>query len=310
MIVLDGTADLSPMYNEDYIYRLPNRQFLRSLSYLTLVLCDLDTTLRQFKTPHNTLPQMITRYLRAATSHDPNLVLFTHQATEAQFTAQCFDKGHTGHFNNIKGLNSYASATNIAQIGLNRMPSAAYLTIDLAHDEAARTRLDETVTYEDAAQITQQISTEMEYNIRTAVGYMLADIEQNFYRSAIRRSDNLQPVTYYLFFNHRTNQLLIDTIRERYTHLGAKISVVEKAELERYRPMGTIQMNIARIQRWYEEWDGTAVKRKSILEQTGLTAAQYNRLIRHPDASQIKDLLTKAALKAHSMGKPQGWYAK
>lgn len=310
VIVLDGTADLLPMYREDYIHRLPTRHFERSLSYLTLVLCDLDVTARQLKVPHSTLPQLITRYLADNTGHDRNLVLFTYQGAEVLFTKQGFDKDHTGHFNNIKGLNSYATATNIAQIGLNRMPSAAYLTMDLAHDEASRVKLDEVETDEAAAMVTQQACVDMDYNVDTAVGYMLADIEQNFYRSAIRRIDNLQPVTYYLFFNHGTNRQLIDAIRERYGRLGAKVRVVEREELERYRPTEVIRANIMKLQQWYDGWDGHLVKKTDILRATNLNRNQFDNALKHPDAAEIKFKFDAAKEKAAEQGRRRGYYMK
>ena len=38
---------------------------------------------------------------------------------------------------------------------------------------------------------------------------ILADIEQNFFRSGIRRADNEDEVAFYLFMNMETNQDLI-----------------------------------------------------------------------------------------------------
>ena len=77
VIVLDGTADVSPMYDEDYIHKLPTRSYSRSLSYLKIKLCDLPTGESDLRSDPVETAKMIHAYLKAATGNDRNLVVFS-----------------------------------------------------------------------------------------------------------------------------------------------------------------------------------------------------------------------------------------
>lgn len=233
VIVLDGTADISPMYREDYIHMGPRRQFVRSMSYLTIKLCDVDTSEKALREGKGQIQKMIHRYLQDATQKDPNLVVFTRKSAEAAFHRLGMDMDHTGHFNNIKGLNSYNQSTNIAQVGLNRLPPVNYYVMDLARDEEARQRLTEATSTEEMKEAIRLVSEAAEFNVQTMTGAVLADIEQNMFRSAIRNADNCSPVTYYLFFAHEHYRELIGAIRDRYEALGTKVEIEDRECVEK-----------------------------------------------------------------------------
>lgn len=310
VVILDGTADISPMYREDYIHLLPNRKFLRSLSYLTIRLCDVDTAERALRENQNSVLKMIHNYLKSVTGNDPNLVVFTRKSAEAAFHNLGMDAAHTGHFNNIKGLNSYNQATSIAQVGLNRMPPVNYFVMDLARDEHAREILSAARTPQEMADAIKQVREEMNYNVETMTSVVLADIEQNIFRSAIRNADNCQPVTYYLFFAHEQYERLVAAIRERYERLGATVEVVGGKAVEAFWPQDDVGARLERIQHWYDNWDGKAIKRKEILAVTSMTAKSFENTLKLRPGSHIALLMKAAQEKARAAGYKRGWFKK
>ena len=310
VIILDGTADLLPIYQEDYIELGGVRQFERSMGYLTIVLCDLDTKSSLLNHKDSTLPATVRSFLAADTKRDPSLVIFTSKAAEGKFSRLGFDSNHLGHFNNIKGLNTYSQAVNIAQVGLNRNQQAHYFAMDLGRNVDLRERLAASNDFAGALAATKEVSRELKYNEGTATRYILADIEQNMFRSAIRKVGNDQDVNYYLFFNHETNQALIATMKDRYERLRVKFRVVSRDEIEKHKPVSMIEERIAKIQKWYDGWDGQPVKRSDILIQLKMDRKAFDKALEHPSAIAIHDLLKAAAQKARDAGYKRGWYMK
>ena len=310
VIVLDGTADISPMYREDYIHMGPRRQFVRSMSYLTIKLCDVDTSEKALREGKGQIQKMIHSYLQAATQKDPDLVVFTRKRAEAAFHRLGMDMDHTGHFNNIKGLNSYSQSTNIAQVGLNRLPPVNYYVMDLARDEEARQRLTEATSTEEMTEAVRLVSEAAEFNVQTMTGAVLADIEQNMFRSAIRNADNCSPVTYYLFFAHEHYRELIDAIRDRYEALGAKVEIEDRECVEKYAPNDSVQKRLETIQAWYDQWDGEPIKRSFVLKMLGMTAKEFENTLRLRPGSRTVLLIMEAGQTARRAGHKRGWLKK
>lgn len=310
VIVLDGTADISPLYHEDYVHILPNREFIRSLSYLTIKLCDVDTSEKALREGRGQVQKTIYRYLKEAVGHDPNLVVFTRKSAEESFHRLGIDAAHTGHFNNIKGLNSYNQSTNIAQVGLNRLPPVNYFVMDLAHDAEAREALVSVQTMQGLDDATQQVRKDMGYNIETMTRSVLADIEQNLFRSAIRNVDNVQPVTYYLFFAHERYEELITAIKARYGRLGAKVETVGGEVVQAYANADIIPTRIQRTSLWLQEWDGKPMRRRDLLKELAMNRNAFDVMLRHRDAGELKRQYKQYAQSAKEAGYPAGWIKK
>lgn len=310
VIVLDGTADISPMYREDYIHMGPRRQFVRSMSYLTIKLCDVDTSEKALREGEGQIQKMIHSYLQDATQKDPNLVVFTRKSAEAAFHKLGMDAAHTGHFNNIKGLNSYSQSTNIAQVGLNRLPPVNYYVMDLARDEDARQRLTEAASTEEMKDVVRLISESAEFNVQTMTGAVLADIEQNMFRSAIRNADNCSPVTYYLFFAHEHYRELIDAIRDRYEALGAKVEQIDQEEVESFFDTDSMQRRILRTMSFLIQWDGAPMRRRDLLRRLDMDRNDFDAMMRHPDAQEVKEYYAACVSTAREHGHPRGWIRK
>ena len=152
VIILDATGDISPVYSgQEYIDMRDGVNYLRTLSPLTIMLGDIDTskhTLSQIRCP---VPAIITSYLNDQGYNESNSYLFTYKSKETRF-CKGFPK-RTEHFGNIKGKNEYASAECIAQVGLNEMQPVQYLVHLLARDTELLSRLHELQDTETCAEL-------------------------------------------------------------------------------------------------------------------------------------------------------------
>lgn len=309
VIILDGTADISPMYDEDYIDMPRNRGYSRSLSCLTVKLCDLPTGESDLRDDPARTAKMIRAYPAAVTGSDRNLVIFSNEKMEAAFRKLGFDEHHTGHFNNIKGLNSYKEAHNIAQIGVNRKPPVDYLTLDLARNEEVRTQLAVESTNDAIAAMNAARKT-LDYSKATMTRHVLADMEQNMYRGVIRNADNTQLFTYYVFFDHQQYADLIKEIHKRYDPLGAKVELVKRATVEAYKPKNLIDERIEASEKWFECWDGKPIQQSKMYAAIGMDRTAFNNMLKQKKAQHVKIRADEAKQKAAEKGLPQGWLSK
>lgn len=307
VIVLDGTATVSPMYDEDYVYMNPTRDFIRSLAYLTIRICDVPTGESELRGNAGETAKMIRGYLAYATGVDHDLVIFSSKKMEDSFRAAGFDKEHTGHFNNIKGLNSYSRAVNIAQVGLNRKPPIEYLTLDLARNADVREQLIADTAAEGYIAAMDKAREALDYSRETMTRHVLADMEQNMYRGVIRNAANTKPYTYYVFFAHDQYQRLIEMIRERYEPLGAKVELVSRDEVEAYRPQGAEAARVAVIDEWLDHWDGTAIRQKDVYKKLGMERPEFNNALASPAGIRVKARIDEAKQKAKAAGLKTGW---
>lgn len=310
VIVLDGTAEISPMYDEDYIHLHSDRSFTRSLSYLTIKLCDVPTAESDLRDDPSQTAKMILNYLAAATGHDNNLIVFSSEKMERQFHLLGFDQKHTGHFNNIKGLNNYSIAQNIAQVGLNRKPPVEYLTLDLAHNEEVRKKLAAETISEGPVDAMRNARVTMDYDTNTMAHHVLTDLEQNMYRGVIRSAANTKPYTYYIFFDHERNKPLIDMIKKRYEALDAKVEFVSRSEVEKFKPKSALEERIDAIEGWYKNWDGSPIKQSAVYKKLGMSRNDFNYVLAHEKAENIRGLIEEAKEAAQSAGEKKGWLMK
>lgn len=307
VIVLDGTATVSPMYDEDYVHMSPTRDFVRSLAYLNIRICDVPTGESELRGNAGETAKMICAYLAHATGVDHELIIFSSKKMEESFRAAGFDKEHTGHFNNIKGLNSYSRAVNIAQVGLNRKPPIEYLMLDLARNDDVREQLITDTVAEGHSVAMDKAREALDYSLEPMTRHVLADMEQNMYRGVIRNAANTKPYTYYVFFAHDQYQQLIEMIRERYEPLGAKVELVSRDEVEAYRPQGAEAARVAVIEEWLDHWDGTAIRQRDVYKKLGMERTEFNNALASPAGTRVKARIDEAKQKAKAAGLKTGW---
>ncbi|MBQ2953236.1 MAG: DEAD/DEAH box helicase family protein [Clostridia bacterium] len=307
VIVLDGTATVSPMYDEDYVYMSPTRDFIRSLAYLTIRICDVPTGESELRGKTGETAKMIRGYLSHATGVDHDLVIFSSKKMEDSFRAAGFDNEHTGHFNNIKGLNSYSRAVNIAQVGLNRKPPIEYLTLDLARNDDVREQLIADTATEGYIAAMSRAREALDYSRETMTRHVLADMEQNMYRGVIRNAANTKPYTYYVFFEHDHYQQLIAAVKERYEPLGATVELVSRETVEAYRPQGTESARVAAIAAWLDHWDGTPIRQSKVYKKLGMERPEFNNALASPAGARVKAQIDEAKQNAKAAGLKTGW---
>ena len=277
VFVLDGTADISPEYRLKCIQMVNCSRFKRDLSKLTINIVNVNTSkdrLLKNDEKTNKLIQTIIDYIKALPLNIDTV--FTYQAIENEFIK---DFANVAHLGDIKGRNDFRIVNNICQVGLNRMSELLYYLyaneIGMFNDtdKALIKRIYDKTTIDE---------------IRCKM--ILADIEQNIFRSKIRNNDNKEVCTYTLFFNTiEPNKLidgnykpLVDMIKSRYEPLGAVVNVIDtpiefklfKADIRKTKEETTLQ----KFNKWRNNQHNRRFKRKDIMTECNLTESQFKEL--------------------------------
>lgn len=243
VIILDGTGDvhpdtaLSPVPDYIDMRTAESEKFVRWLDMLTIHVVNESTgrtTLSGAK--GQAKKKYIRDYLKQLHTKDSTLsadtkpVVFTYLAVEKYFSNAGFT---TEHFNNIKGKNDYRNSRLIAQIGMNRLPGWYILSYYLSEHPQWKAELDRTPAMETHNAIIQKLVGDSDSFLDIISRFLLADIEQNMFRSAIRQSDFVQSVHYYIFTkkNQQEYSRLLELMRERYEPKRARI-VEEEIPIE------------------------------------------------------------------------------
>lgn len=223
VFVLDGTADISPEYMLNCVNMVDCKDFKKDLSNLTITIVNVNTSkgrLLKNDEKTNNLIQTIIDYIKALPLNIDTV--FTYKDIEANFKN---DFKNVEHLGNIKGRNDFRTVNNICQVGLNRMSELLYYLYANEiyyfndNDKSLIKRIYDKETIDD---------------IRCKM--ILADIEQNIFRSKIRNSDNKEKCNYTLLFNTTEPsklfdgkyQPLVEMIKKRYEVLGAVINVIDE----------------------------------------------------------------------------------
>ncbi len=305
VIVLDGTGDISPIYSgQDYIDMRSGMNFVRSLSHLTIKTGDIDTSKAHLSVRNSPVPKTILNYIDDNQETIYNTWLFTYKDTEDKFEHYYIK---TAHFGAIKGLNEFADAEYIAQVGLNELQPVHYLVHLLARNEELRKGLAGLSPEENCEQI-RKIMRETDNCAEIKVAHILADVDQNMFRSAIRSAKNRNDVTFYLFYKHSYISQLRDAIKDRYCGLlGGKMEIVKEENILEYQPEKK-ETTADAIYRWYCEWDGSLKKREAIAEEIGISADVLKVTVNRDD--RLRPLFAKAKAAGKEITGKNGYYAK
>lgn len=301
VIVLDGTADVSPAYDFDYIHvhHECDRFNTRRLDNLTINVIDLSTSKYSMRENKSEIAEYVNEYLQENIPTNMEYGIFTYKEAENYFAKVCNATVYD-HFGHIKGRNDFANLCHIAQVGLNRFPPAYYFMY-LLHIDRIKP-IDEPYSWynmlrnlEKEDKIThrkhkKQVSTlvdvlgnksEMVYSI--IFRFILADIEQNLFRMKIRRNDCTDDVCYYIFIKTRTyHKLIVELARRLGDKHGAhivEVSTPVQAEIDKMMrsPEGRGYKKLLEWMRKNETDYGRVFSTKEVLEETGLTQEQFTR---------------------------------
>ena len=302
VIILDGTGKVSPIYGgQSYVKVHDEKNYLRSLSYLTIKLCDLGTSRYDFFKDRNSIAPHVKRYLIEDGNKLDEMYYFTYKNKRSKFG----DSKHTAHFGDIKGKNEFRETKVITQVGLNSLQPPQYLAHVLARNEDLRLAL-VGKSREETQALLEQITQKAVYK-EFAAKHVLADIDQCIFRSAIRNSGNTEAITYYLFYRQSSNRLLTKEIEERYKNeLKANVLPIKNEDIETAWARQSDNPR-ERISIWVsEKWDGLPIKKKKVLEKLELKNNTFDSTIRR----HFKDEFAQYKANAKAMGYPTGYYAK
>ena len=280
VVVFDGTADIHPNYDLDYIEMVDCSNYKRKLDNLTIYVIDCNTSKRKLSEDHS---HNDGRLLKAI-SNDicarfGNPVVFCHMERARELQNQF---SRVNYFGNIKGRNEYRDADCIIQIGVNRYPDYVYrLTAfhnSLFSSEIKPKRFIKVVGNNWIENKTADTMNRM----------LLADIEQNLFRGAIRNKDFSGKMTYAIYANafdaNGEESQLVRFIRARYEPAGATVEVIDAPVIKVMSRKGDTKAQ--KIIDWIDALpSGTVFKVSDLLRSLKITntefqTAKYNKLLK------------------------------
>jgi len=290
VIIMDGTAEIHPDYQQDFIDMRDGSKYERALDNLDLrFIGGLKTDKSYYEENCKLLTQLIAAYMY---EKHPNtdIAAFTYDSTEAVAKEHFSD---TAHFGAIKGKNEFRNYSCIAQLGMFRFPESFYLTYFLwqnkQHLEAIKA-----LDLEHTADYLKNLVKTQEYQI-TVSRFLLADLEQNMFRSTIRQSDSVDPAHYYVFCDIERYALLFSLAQRKYGLYDANVQMQNETDyfwLKQIEltPQGKLK-NEYKLRYWiYKLPSGTLFStRKSKIEgeecrlmlspeESGITHKQYEKV--------------------------------
>lgn len=217
VFILDGTANVSPEYKLKCFEFIDCAAFKRDLKNLTINIVDISASKTKLtQSNQGSYIRCIIDFLKK--QPDRIEAVFSYKQLKTRLE-QDFEL--VNWFGNIKGTNQYINRASIGQIGVNRYSDLVYV---LYANEIGR------FNDEDDTIIQRVYDTQTIAQIRC--GQIVADIEQNLYRCAIRNIENRMRCTYTIVTSHyeRSNLFesydpLVAAIQKRFA--GASINLID-----------------------------------------------------------------------------------
>lgn len=290
--ILDGTADISPEYKLKKINIVDCSEFKRDLSNLTINIVDVNTSKERLTKSGNKTENLIKTLVSYVHSLPLNIdTIFTYKAISSKFANEF---KNIKWFGNIKGTNQYRNINHICQIGLNRYSDLTYVLYANAIGQ---------FNDENKELINRIYDLETVNNIRCNL--ILADLEQNIYRSKIRNTDNKEKCVYTLIcnFSEQNNLIedykpLIEIVKSRYEPLGATVNLIDTpTEFKILKIKERNTKNKSSVQKFID-WlnlqpKGKVFKRADLMTECKITKSQFK---------DIKDSGVLNALKTSKQG--------
>lgn len=238
VIILDGTADLSPEYQiyPDLDMRTEQCEpYKRSLSRLYIDIIPKrtgKTVLQNNPSLASSVVDDVHDALQRMLPSNQEPVVFSYKFLREKFQNYYHEK--YDWFGDIKGKNDYREEEYIAQVGLHRFPQSSYFMLELARFPQLAETLPVTAvniegSYEEHSNaILAHINEATGYTQEAAYREILADLEQNLFRGIIRESRSDKDYHFYLFTSTSYNSKLIEMIKQRYEVLGGHVTIHEK----------------------------------------------------------------------------------
>lgn len=289
--VFDATADIDPRYDLDYVeikdgkkYNKPLNMAITNVNIPTskTTLCNRDSIKLT-----NFIKGYIKNNVACGFGKQRKVLIVTYKNICNRFSSE-FD--YVGYFGNLKGFNDYKDILKMTHIGLNRYSNMAYFYIYCGchmdkYRELSQMPTDESLNFlTDLAQNQKYPDFLEDIMVRS----MLADLEQNIFRLAIRNYENTENVQVWTFYNASGGlySSLSDAIENRYKEYGVLFEYEDTPEelkigkiKDRKPPNGKKMTNAQKIIDWHEKLpSGTDYEIKEILKETGLTNKQFQKV--------------------------------
>lgn len=292
VVILDGSANISPDYKVDYVNMVDCSAFTPNLSNLTIDIVNVSTGKTNLCANTKKAKSQVNGIIKyIAELPDKPDAIFTYKRLQEYISTNMPINCKYAHFGDIKGTNNFRDCKNIIQIGINRYPPDYYLMT------ACFVRLQPhkkgTVIFS-----RKRAANNVMYDS------LLAELEQNIYRSAIRNHNEKTPVKYTILVNTHEYAELIKRIQDRYQPFGAKINIsrtpneILSVKTTNRKPNNDSENTKAQAILCWIQKQTKEFKLAELLEGTGIKRGTYkDTLKRHPE---IKDLLdTMRTKKGH-----------
>ncbi len=302
IIVLDGSADITPEYDADYIDLKNCSRFNVPLDNLEIVCVNVNTSKSKLKpdsAEREDILEAIRKYLQ---KHCPQVPVFTYLQNDKDFSENVLrDKKNPSeyvkrHFGAIRGVNDYRDCVELAQIGLNRYDELTYFLLTELSEEKKNflksLKPEQGVIefekifalYEEGAVSTTE----------TMLKSILADVEQNLFRCAIRNVNFDGKVKYLMFFDVKNYAQLIEMMKKRYGSLGAKIIVRDKPmtlkikKIEKRKSKTEDNTAPQKFIQWCRgQQPGRIVSTKEIMKEACLDRVEFKNLDKSDECKSI-----------------------
>lgn len=197
---------------------------------------------------------------------------------------------YVGYFGNLKGFNDYKDILKMTHIGLNRYSNMAYFYIYCGCHMDKYKVLSEMPTDESLKFLTDLAQNQKypHFLEDIMVRSMLADLEQNIFRLAIRNYGNTENVQVWTFYNASGGlySSLSKAIESRYKEYGVVFEYEDKPEelkiekiKDRKPPNGKKMTNAQKVIEWYEKLPiNEEFKIGKVLLETQLTNNQLQNV--------------------------------
>ena len=278
VFVLDGTADISPEMRLKCVELVNCNRFRKDLSKLTINIVNFNTSKSKLTDNSESTKKLFAGMIQYIKSRTPEIdTVFTYQAIESEFKENF---KNVEHFGNIKGGNQYRNVNNICQVGMHRWPELVYTLY-----------FSEIIQYNEDYELTNVIGDIIDIdNLKCRL--LLADMEQNMFRSKIRNRDNTEECVFTLIYNPLEKNVffeeyspLLKAIMERYNTSGVKINFTEDPpEFKEIKAMSRKTVKETTAQKFYK-WvrqphDIKEFMRKDVMRECGITESQFKDLKR------------------------------
>ena len=293
--VFDATADIDPDYKLDYVKIIDCSKYNTPIN-LTINFLNVASSKSQLVNSSNSESQIKAIYKTIKEycyqKGFGNTLIVTYKPIEEKFKGSDF---MINHFGGIKGMNEFLECSKFAHVGNNRFDPFVYFIKYISQKPELLKMLkgmDELTSREYIKNSVKMTKGLFENSVLNNIMFksILADFEQNIFRTAIRNYNNGKEVNVYTFWNCDTFNELNNMIESRLSPYGVNFEYlgvpdqVNRVKTENRKTKNGIKTNPQKIFEWIETKKNNNVelfKISDMLDETKLTRKQYEKAIEH-----------------------------